>query len=160
MTLQNEGIGYNDLNELLKNPSDLQFIMGKILYICKVRFIIILQFLEIVKVEQPDTYEKEVWQLGEQEKVNLVPKLKELGNVEYNNKNYIKAAELYAKAVGILEQLMLEYEDCPVFFHISRFAFPEKNHMMLNGMNLKNRKIQFSSILHNVNFLKEIIIQL
>lgn len=29
MTLQNEGVGYDDLNELWKNPCDLQFIMGK-----------------------------------------------------------------------------------------------------------------------------------
>lgn len=30
MTLQNEGIGYNDLDELWKNPCDLKFIMGKL----------------------------------------------------------------------------------------------------------------------------------
>lgn len=65
-------------------------------------------FLEIVKVEQPENYEKEVWQMGEDEKSNLVPKLKEKGNLEYKQKNYSKAAELYAKAVGILEQLMLK----------------------------------------------------
>lgn len=29
MTLQNEGVGYDDLNELWKNPCDLQFIIGK-----------------------------------------------------------------------------------------------------------------------------------
>lgn len=65
-------------------------------------------FLEIVKVEQPENYEKEVWQMGEQEKIGLVPKLKEEGNLEYKNGNYCKAADLYAKAVGILEQLMLK----------------------------------------------------
>lgn len=29
MTLQNEGVGYDDLNELFKIPCNLQFIMGK-----------------------------------------------------------------------------------------------------------------------------------
>lgn len=28
MTLQTEGVGYDDLNDLLKNPSDLEFIIG------------------------------------------------------------------------------------------------------------------------------------
>lgn len=65
-------------------------------------------FTEILKVEQPENYEKETWQLEEGEKIELIPKLKEQGNQEYKNKNYTKAAELYARAVGILEQLMLK----------------------------------------------------
>ncbi|KAJ8979591.1 hypothetical protein NQ317_019479 [Molorchus minor] len=89
MTLQSEGVGYDDLNSFLKNPTDLEFTM------------------EIVKVEQPEDYEKETWQLEEGEKVDLIPKLKEQGNQQYKNKNYAKAAELYAKAIGLLEQLML-----------------------------------------------------
>lgn len=28
--LQNEGIGYEDLNELMRNPEDLEFTIGKI----------------------------------------------------------------------------------------------------------------------------------
>lgn len=46
--------------------------------------------------------------MGEKEKISLVPKLKDEGNLEYKKKNYCKAADLYAKAVGILEQLMLK----------------------------------------------------
>lgn len=46
--------------------------------------------------------------MEEKEKISMVPKLKEQGNFEYKNKNFTKAAELYAKAVGILEQLMLK----------------------------------------------------
>lgn len=59
-------------------------------------------------MEQPENYEKEVWQMGENEKISMVPKLRQEGNFEYKNKNYTKAADLYAKAVGILEQLMLK----------------------------------------------------
>lgn len=29
MTLQTEGIGYDDLDELISNPCDLEFIIGK-----------------------------------------------------------------------------------------------------------------------------------
>lgn len=46
--------------------------------------------------------------MDEEEKVDIIPKLREQGNFEYRNKNYARAAELYAKAVGILEQLMLK----------------------------------------------------
>lgn len=31
MTIQNEGMGYKDLNELFNNPCDLEFTMGKLL---------------------------------------------------------------------------------------------------------------------------------
>ncbi|CAH1155775.1 unnamed protein product [Phaedon cochleariae] len=90
MTLQNEGIGYNDLNDLLKNPVDLEYI------------------IELLKVEQPEEYEKDSWQMEEEERIDLIPQLREQGNLEYKKKNYDKAAELYAKAVGMLEQLMLK----------------------------------------------------
>ncbi|CAG9858740.1 unnamed protein product [Phyllotreta striolata] len=89
MTLQSTGIGYEDLNQFLKKPSDLQFI------------------IELVKVEQPEAYEKDTWQMEMTEKIELIPKLKEQGNEEYKAKNYKKACDNYAKALGILEQLML-----------------------------------------------------
>lgn len=90
MTLQTEGIGYSDLNDLIKQPKNLEFIM------------------EIIKVEQPEQYEKETWQLTENELLDLVPKLKEQGNEEYKSKNFKEASELYAKAIGVLEQLMVK----------------------------------------------------
>ncbi|XP_030749312.1 AH receptor-interacting protein isoform X2 [Sitophilus oryzae] len=90
MTLQTEGIGYDDLNDLLKSPKDLEFI------------------IEIVKVEQPGEYEKETWQMDTDERIDIVPKLKAEGNEQYNKKNYEEASKLYAKAIGLLEQLMLK----------------------------------------------------
>ncbi|XP_044748448.1 AH receptor-interacting protein [Coccinella septempunctata] len=90
MTLQTEGIGYNDLNNLIKQPENLEFIM------------------EIVEVEQPEQYEKETWQLTENELLELVPKLKEQGNDHYKLKKFKEASELYAKAIGVLEQLMVK----------------------------------------------------
>ncbi|XP_060535551.1 AH receptor-interacting protein [Cylas formicarius] len=92
MSLQGEGVGYDDLNSLLKRPSDLEFTM------------------EIVEVQQPEQYEKETWQMDEREKIDLVPKLKQQGNEEYGRKEYHNAADLYAKAIGILEQLMLKHK--------------------------------------------------
>lgn len=42
------------------------------------------------------------------ERIEIIPKLKAEGNEEYNRKNYKKASELYAKAIGLLDQLMLK----------------------------------------------------
>ncbi|OAD60812.1 Aryl-hydrocarbon-interacting protein-like 1 [Eufriesea mexicana] len=89
VTLQNEGIGYDDLYELIKYPQDLEFT------------------IELVKVILPDEYEKESWQMTEDEKLKSIPNIKEKGNLLFKEKNYDSACEIYAKGIGILEQLML-----------------------------------------------------
>ncbi|XP_049851751.1 AH receptor-interacting protein [Schistocerca gregaria] len=89
VTLQNEGTGYEDLNQLIKEPCDLEFI------------------IELIKVEGPEEYKKESWQMNADEKLSAVPKLREKGNQLYKEKNFDEAAGLYAEALGLLEQLML-----------------------------------------------------
>ncbi|CAL7947725.1 unnamed protein product [Xylocopa violacea] len=89
VTLQNEGIGYDDLNELIKYPQDLEFT------------------IELVKVILPHEYEKESWQMTEDEKLKSIPDIREKGNTLFRNKNYESACNMYAKGIGILEQLML-----------------------------------------------------
>ncbi|XP_019870940.1 AH receptor-interacting protein [Aethina tumida] len=89
MSLQNQGVGYDDLNAFLSKPSNLEFT------------------IELVKVEQPEDYEKETWQMEVPERIEKIPQLKQQGNEEYRKKNYAKAAEMYATALSILEQLML-----------------------------------------------------
>jgi AH receptor-interacting protein len=91
MTLQNEGIGYKDLDELFTKPTDLEFI------------------IELLSVEQPDDYQKDSWQLNDEEKINMVKVSKDRGNEKYNAKDYKAAQESYAHAIGLLEQLMLKY---------------------------------------------------
>ena len=83
------GLGYDDLNELMKNPQDLEFV------------------IELLSVEHPDDYKKETWQMDAEEKLVSLPKLKEEGNKLYGEKNYPTAAEKYAEAISRLEQLML-----------------------------------------------------
>ncbi|EZA56317.1 AH receptor-interacting protein [Ooceraea biroi] len=89
VTLQNEGIGYADLNELIRNPQDLEFT------------------IELIKVILPNEYEKESWQMTEDEKLENIPYLKEKGNALFREKKYESASEEYAKAIGMLEQLIL-----------------------------------------------------
>ncbi|XP_044737631.1 AH receptor-interacting protein [Chrysoperla carnea] len=89
-TLQNEGVGYDDLNNLLKKPCDLEFT------------------IELLKVESPNDYKKELWQLSDDEKLKMIPVIRERGNIEFHEKNYAAAAETYGEAIGLLEQLMLK----------------------------------------------------
>lgn len=83
------GLGYDDLNKLFKEPQDLEFIF------------------ELIKVEQPDEYEKEPWQMDTEQKLKLIPKLKEKGNILYQNKKYEKAIEKYDLALTFIDQLQL-----------------------------------------------------
>ena len=62
----------------------------------------------MLKVEEPGEYEKDTWTMTDEEKYALVPKLKEEGNRLYKEKCYQEASDTYAKAIGLLEELMLK----------------------------------------------------
>lgn len=66
-------------------------------------------FLELVRVESPEEYQKESWQFKEDEKLQMVPVLKERGNIAFKNSDYKAAIEAYSMAIGFLEQLMMKY---------------------------------------------------
>jgi AH receptor-interacting protein len=118
VVLQNEGTGYKDLNQLIKEPCDLVFRIGTCLLVlsCKpVQFVTPKKLFgishiavpELLRVEAPEDYQKESWQMNEEEKLNAVPGLHAEGNSLFNSKDYTAASEKYALALGMLEQLML-----------------------------------------------------
>lgn len=90
MTLQNEGLGYKELDDLFKTPSDLEFI------------------IDLISVELPEDYERASWQLNDDEKVSTVGELRERGNGKYKANQYGEAMKDYEQALGMLEQLMLK----------------------------------------------------
>merc|ERR1712218_372907 len=77
MAMQTEGgvMGYDDLNELMKEPKELEFI------------------IELLTVELPHEYTKESWQLEVDEKLDSVSKLRSEGNQLYSNKKLEEASE-------------------------------------------------------------------
>jgi len=90
MTMQAEGgLGYDDLNLLMREPEDLEFIM------------------ELLSVEQPEDYEKEAWQMDADEKLHSIPQLKDEGNRLFRSNQLAAATDQYGDAIGRLEQLML-----------------------------------------------------
>lgn len=90
MAMSEQGLGHPDLDDLVKNPQDLSFTF------------------DLVKVERPGSFEKEIWTMTDKEKAEKVPRLKETGNELYKEKQYVEAAEKYGEAIGILEQLVLK----------------------------------------------------
>jgi AH receptor-interacting protein len=61
-----------------------------------------------LNVESPEEYKKEAWQMNEGEKLAVVPRLREEGNQLFRSGLDCKAADKYAEALGILEQLMMK----------------------------------------------------
>ncbi len=83
------GSGHNDLDGLMKDMPPIAF------------------EIELVRVERPGSYKQDSWALTDNEKMTLVPKLREIGNELYRNKNYKEASGKYFEALGYLESLSI-----------------------------------------------------
>ncbi|KAI8491807.1 Aryl-hydrocarbon-interacting protein-like 1 [Branchiostoma belcheri] len=82
-------LGYPDLDQLVKNPQPLAFI------------------IELIKVEKKGEYSQEAWQMTPEEKKAALPRLQEEGNNLYKLKQFHQAADKYAEALGCIEQLLI-----------------------------------------------------
>ncbi|CAG9102901.1 unnamed protein product [Plutella xylostella] len=134
MTLQTEGIGYPDLDELMKNPCDLEFV------------------IELLQVEKGDEYEKDLWQLTEQDRIDLIPMLKEKGNQLYTQKSYEEAEEAYRKAIGICEQLMLrERKTDDDWVKLNKIRLP----ILLNYSQCRLMKQDYYTVIEHCNTVLE-----
>lgn len=58
-------------------------------------------------MEQPGQYERENWQITDDNKLELIPQLKEKGNEFYKSEEYDKALEKYQLALTFIDQLQL-----------------------------------------------------
>ncbi|XP_068633299.1 aryl-hydrocarbon-interacting protein-like 1 [Battus philenor] len=134
MTLHTEGIGYPDLDDLISNPCDLEFI------------------IELIKVERSDEYEKEMWQMSINERLELVPMLKEKGNKLYSQKEYEKAEDAYSQAIAICEQLMLrERKSDEEWIELNKIKLP----ILLNYAQVKLIQGDFYAVIEHCNTILE-----
>jgi len=83
------GVGYKDLDNILHNDIDVIF------------------EISLLSVQPPGSYEEETWTLSMEEKLKRVPEWREKGNLLFKQGQHSKAAEIYAQALGCLEQLCL-----------------------------------------------------
>lgn len=77
-------------------------------------------FVELLSVSQADEYEKESWQLDENEKSIAIENLRQKGNQLYKEKNYGEAEISYRNALGMVEQLILKYVPVSVKLILSK----------------------------------------
>ncbi|KAI8436991.1 hypothetical protein MSG28_010393 [Choristoneura fumiferana] len=134
MTLHTEGMGYPDLDDLTKNPCDLEFI------------------IELLRVERSDEYEKDVWQLTTEERLNLIPTLKEKGNKMYAQKRYDEAEEDYSQAIAICEQLMVrERKLDEEWTNLNKIKLP----ILLNYAQCKLIKGEYYAVIEHCNTVLE-----
>lgn len=64
---------------------------------------------EIISIEQPNEYEKESWQLNDNEKSKTISEYRDSGNKLYRNGKIDEAEEKYRAALAIVEPLLLKY---------------------------------------------------
>ncbi|KPJ08591.1 AH receptor-interacting protein [Papilio machaon] len=134
MTLHTEGIGYSDLDDLIRNPCDLEFI------------------IELLKVERSDEYEKEVWQLDIKQRLELIPTLKEKGNKLYAEKKFTEAEDAYSQAIAICEQLMIrERKTDEEWITLNKIKLP----ILLNYAQVKLVQEDFYAVIEHCNTVLE-----
>lgn len=63
---------------------------------------------EIISIEQPNEYQKESWQLNDDEKTVAIRTLREEGNNLYKKGDRDAAEEKYKMAIGMIEQLLMK----------------------------------------------------
>lgn len=132
--LLEHGVGHADLDELLRHPKPLEFI------------------LEVVRVEQPGEYEKDTWALSDEEKMARIPQLKQEGNVLFKEKKYEEAAKKYQDAIGLLEQLMLRERSIdPEWIELNQVKIPILINFSLCKFHLKD----FYSVIEHTSTVLE-----
>jgi AH receptor-interacting protein len=83
------GTGHRDLDEITNNKTPLAF------------------EIELLKVEGPEDYKKESWAMTDDEKYQLIPRLKEEGNQFYKSGLITEASDKYSEALGYLESFSI-----------------------------------------------------
>ncbi|KAG5269180.1 hypothetical protein AALO_G00199170 [Alosa alosa] len=80
-------LGYDDLDELMKEPKPLYFV------------------LELLKVSQPSEYNRETWALSDGERVKAVPLLHAQGNKFFKQGRYEEAIQKYKEGIVCLKNV-------------------------------------------------------
>lgn len=80
-------LGYDDLDELQKEPQPLYFV------------------LELIMVQQPSEYDRETWAMSDAERIKAVPLLHGQGNKLYKQGRYEDAMNKYKEAIVCIKNV-------------------------------------------------------
>ncbi|NWY08163.1 AIP protein, partial [Nothoprocta ornata] len=87
---EHHSLGYADLDELQKNPQPLIF------------------DIEVLKVEEPGSYQQDPWAMTDEEKLQAVPLIHKEGNELYRQGKVPEAASKYYDAIACLKNLQMK----------------------------------------------------
>ncbi|XP_064369408.1 AH receptor-interacting protein isoform X2 [Dromaius novaehollandiae] len=87
---EHHSLGYPDLDELQKNPQPLIF------------------DIEVLKVEEPGSYQQDPWAMTDEEKLQAVPLIHKEGNELYRQGKVHEAAAKYYDAIACLKNLQMK----------------------------------------------------
>ncbi|CAI2343693.1 unnamed protein product [Caenorhabditis sp. 36 PRJEB53466] len=114
-----QGTGYDELDELMKNPRPLRFVF------------------HLLQVLEPDQYEHDSWQLDEKGKLESVEVLRQRGNTHFVNKEYKEAIDVYRDALTRLDTLILrEKPGEPEWIELDRKNIPLYSNMSQCFLNI------------------------
>uniref|UniRef100_A0A8C1NEI2 Aryl hydrocarbon receptor interacting protein-like 1 n=1 Tax=Cyprinus carpio TaxID=7962 RepID=A0A8C1NEI2_CYPCA len=88
-------LGYDDLDELQKEPQPLYFVM------------------ELLKVQQPSEYDRESWALNDEERLKTVPMLHGQGNKLFKQGRYDDATLKYKEAIMCIKNVQTKAWEAP-----------------------------------------------
>uniref|UniRef100_A0A1I7TUX9 TPR_REGION domain-containing protein n=1 Tax=Caenorhabditis tropicalis TaxID=1561998 RepID=A0A1I7TUX9_9PELO len=114
-----QGTGYDELDELMKNPRPLRFVF------------------HLLQVLEPNEYEHDSWQLGEEDKLKSVEALRQKGNDLFIKKDYKEAIDVYRDALTRLDTLILrEKPGEPEWVELDRKNIPLYSNMSQCYLNI------------------------
>ncbi|XP_051865889.1 AH receptor-interacting protein [Pristis pectinata] len=87
---EHHSLGHPDLDDLQSNPQPLIFL------------------IEMLKVEEPGSYEQEAWAMSDEEKLEAVPHIHEEGNRLFKAGRVKEAAKKYHDAIACLKNLQMK----------------------------------------------------
>uniref|UniRef100_A0A669QG47 Aryl hydrocarbon receptor interacting protein n=1 Tax=Phasianus colchicus TaxID=9054 RepID=A0A669QG47_PHACC len=123
-------LGYPDLDELQKNPQPLIF------------------DIEVLKVEEPGSYQQDPWAMTDEEKLQAVPLIHQEGNELYRQGKVREAATKYYDAIACLKNLqMKEQPGSPDWIELDQKITP----LLLNYCQCKLQSEEYYEVLdHSV----------
>ncbi len=84
------GTGHKDLDSIIRDTPPIAF------------------EIELLRVENPGSYQQDSWAMTDKEKLKNAPQLKEEGNTLYKEGDYESASGKYFEALGYLESLSIK----------------------------------------------------
>ena len=84
------GTGHKDLDSLMQNKPGLAF------------------EINLIRIENPGDYKQDSWAMTDNEKMEIIPRLREEGNSFYKSGDHKAACEKYFEALSYLESLSIK----------------------------------------------------